>query len=309
MLIAVIGLGGMAEKAYMPILAFRPGIDLLLASRSAETVQRYQEKYRVLRGTTDLEEVVRQRPQAAFVLSPSPTHYDILRRLLEAGIDVFVEKPATLQASQTEELSRMAEAHGCIFMVGFNRRYAPLHQQGKAIWGSRPVGIALFEKFRHRPFHPSLRHQFYDDTIHQIDILRYYCGEGQVVTTVQQVGLGGVLGAISTVAFESGGFAQVVTSLQAGRWNERYSLYGDGLTMEIDAFLRLRVKSGDEEQAWEETYASAWKTTLAARGFEAQINHFFECLDARQEPQTSGWDSVKTQRLLEEMLSKAVSQL
>jgi virulence factor len=305
MLLAVIGLGGIAEKAYMPVLAYRQGIDLLLASRSAETVQSYQEKYRVARGTTDLEEVVRQRPQAAFVLSPSPTHYDILRRLLEGGIDVFVEKPATLQADQTEALCRLAEARRRIFMVGFNRRYASLHRQAKEIWGSRRVGIALFEKHRQRPFHPSLRSQLYDDTIHQIDTLRYYCGEGQAVTTMHQMGEGQVLGAIGTVAFNSGGFAQVVTCLRAGRWSEHYSLHGDGLTMEIDAFLRLRVRSGEEEQAWEETYASAWKTTLAARGFEAQIDHFFECIDSRQEPQTSGWDSVKTQRLLEEMLSKA----
>jgi virulence factor len=190
-------------------------------------------------------------------------------------------------------------------MVGFNRRYAPLHRQAKAIWGSRPVEIALFEKHRPSASYPSFTHQFYDDTIHQIDLLRYYCGEGPAIMTVHQMDQGWLIGAISTVALQSGGFAQVVTSLRAGRWTERYSLYGGKVTMEIEAFMRLRLRTPDEEQVWEETYPSAWKTTLAARGFEAQIDHFFECVEARREPETSGWDSVKTQRLVEDMIAKS----
>jgi hypothetical protein len=54
-----------------------------------------------------------------------------------------------------------------------------------------------------------------------------------------------------------------------------------------------------------ETYASSWKTTLDGRGFTGQVDHFFECVEKRQQPQTSAWDSVETQLLLEQMLTKA----
>jgi predicted dehydrogenase len=76
--------------------------------------------------------------------------------------------------------------------------------------------------------------------------------------------------------------------------------------MHIEAFSELQVRTKESEQVWKETYASTWKTTLEGRGFAGQIKHFFDCVQARKKPMTDGWDSVKTQRMLEAMIAKAV---
>jgi virulence factor len=114
-----------------------------------------------------------------------------------------------------------------------------------------------------------------------------------------------LLGAASTVALEQGGYGMVITSLQAGRWQEDYTLHGSGCSMILEAFSRLRLIDGLLETVQEETYASSWRTTLEGRGFTGQINHFLDCVKGRSLPMTSGWDSVKTQQMVERMISAA----
>jgi virulence factor len=301
---AIIGLGGIARKAYLPLLTAWEGIEVLLCSRTSATVERLQAQYHLPQGTTDLDELLSWKPQAAFVLTPSPTHRAVAGRMLEAGVDVFVEKPATMRSGETRELAELADALGRVMMVSFNRRYAPLHRQARELWGDRRVGLCVLEKHRASAAHPNLFSNCIDDTIHIIDLLRFFCGDGEVVGTVQQMRQGRLVGAVSTVALQSGGYGMVVTSLQAGRWTERYALHGDGASMYLDAFSRLRLVTDEGEQVWEENYAGTWRTTLEGRGFVSQIAHFFECVRSRKQPLTSGWEALKTQCLLEDMITR-----
>jgi virulence factor len=306
MRVAIIGLGDIAAKAYLPLLTTWEGVEILLCSYTTATVGRLQAQYRLLGGTTDLDELLSWEPQAAFVLTPSPTHRAIAGRMLEAGVDVFVEKPVTMHSAETRELAELAEARERVLMVSFNRRYAPLHRQARELWGDRAVGLCVLEKHRSSAAHPDLFSNYIDDTIHIIDLLRFFCGDGEVVGTVQHKRQGRLVGAVSMVALQGGGYGMVVTSLQAGRWTERYTLHGDGATMYLDAFSRLRLVTEEGEQVWEEDYAGSWKTTLEARGFADQVAHFFECVRSRKQPLTSGWEALKTQLLLEAMVAKAL---
>lgn len=303
MRVAIVGLGDIARKAYLPLLANWEGIELLLCSRTPATVARVQDQYRLRWGTSDLRELLSWEPQAAFVLTPSPTHRPIAGRLLGAGVDVFVEKPLAMHSAETQELVELAEARERVLMAGFNRRHAPLHRQARELWGDRTVGLCVLQKHRASAAHPDLFSNYIDDTIHIIDLLRFFCGDGKAVATVRHVRQGRLVGAVSTVALPGGGFGMVVTSLQAGGWTEQYALHGDGASVYVDAFSRLRLVTGDGERVWEEGYASTWRTTLQARGFAGEIAHFFECVRSREQPLTSGREALKTQRLLEAMLA------
>lgn len=305
MLIGLIGLGGIARRVYLPLLSGWEGIELILCSRREESVRQAQARYRIPEGTTDLNELIRRQPRAAIVLTPAETHGEIASRLLDAGIDVYLEKPATESAAQTRQLAELADRYQRILMVGFNRRFAPMHVRARELLGSTPISLGLFSKYRNSPSSPDLYHQMLDDTIHQIDTLRFFCGEARAVATHWLRREGKVSAAVFTVALERGGLAQVQTSLEGGAWEEQYDLFGGGQSVHVDAFERVSLTNRDGKSEWKEGYASTYISTLEGRGFSGEVQHFFDCVVKRQQPQTSAWDSAKTQSLLEDMLEKA----
>jgi virulence factor len=276
-----------------------------LCSRSPSGVADTQAQHRILRGTTSLEELIDWHPQTAFVLTPSTTHREIIESLLLAGIDVFAEKPLTLTLNETRYLAELADQQGRVLMVGFNRRFAPLNRQARQLWGERPIQMAVLQKSRSSAYHPNLYQNYIDDTIHIIDLLRFFCGDGIATYTSCQMGNDKLIGAASTVVYDHGGYGLVLTSLQAGRWYEHYALHGGNTSLYVDAFNRLTLVTEEEQKVWEEKYPSAWMNTLKARGFVDEIGHFFECVQARSQPQSSAWESYKTQLLLEGMVKAA----
>lgn len=62
---------------------------------------------------------------AAVVATPTVTHEALATRLMEAGIDVLVEKPIADSSSAGERLTRLAEERGRILQVGHLERFNP----------------------------------------------------------------------------------------------------------------------------------------------------------------------------------------
>jgi predicted dehydrogenase len=59
------------------------------------------------------------------IATPAETHFDLARRALLAGKDVFVEKPMALSRDEARLLVRLAEERGRILMVGHVLEYHP----------------------------------------------------------------------------------------------------------------------------------------------------------------------------------------
>jgi predicted dehydrogenase len=61
----------------------------------------------------------------AVVATPTTSHFEVARELLEAGVDVMVEKPITATADEAHRLIDLAAKHGRIVQVGHVERYNP----------------------------------------------------------------------------------------------------------------------------------------------------------------------------------------
>lgn len=297
MKISIIGLGEIARRYYLPILASDPTFDLQVFSRTPETIHQALTNWNIQVSATNLSDVINWRPDAAFVLTNSIAHYEIVKQLLTNGIDVYVEKPATLHVDQTLELANLAHNNNRICMVGFNRRYAPIHRRAKEYWNNRKIEVAEFIKLRTKSFHDKIRDHVYDDTIHLIDTMRYFCGEArfahrQIRADSQLVTCIGVF------ELESGGVAIINNSMRSGNWLENYYLSGDGLRLEIDSFSKLSLYQGDEQRSWMENYPAGSDPSVG-RGFRGEIEHFIHCVETREHPETDIFDSVETQKLVE----------
>ncbi|MBW2459758.1 MAG: Gfo/Idh/MocA family oxidoreductase [Deltaproteobacteria bacterium] len=67
--------------------------------------------------------------EAAIIATPSATHAALAREALEAGLDVLVEKPLALEASDAKELCTLAYDGKRIAMVGHVLRYHPCYER------------------------------------------------------------------------------------------------------------------------------------------------------------------------------------
>ena len=63
--------------------------------------------------------------KAVVLATPAVTHYEMARKALEAGKDVFVEKPLAVSVADGEQLVVLAEEKQRILMVGHILRYHP----------------------------------------------------------------------------------------------------------------------------------------------------------------------------------------
>src|ERR1022692_4516871 len=71
-------------------------------------------------------EVALSSPVPAVVIAtPAETHFSLTRQPLEAGKDVFVEKPLALTYDEGRQLVDLARARGRILMVGHVLEYHP----------------------------------------------------------------------------------------------------------------------------------------------------------------------------------------
>lgn len=62
---------------------------------------------------------------AVFVHTSTASHYEVVSRLLNAGVHVCVDKPLADKLSDAEALVELAARRHLTLMVGFNRRFAP----------------------------------------------------------------------------------------------------------------------------------------------------------------------------------------
>jgi len=168
--VGCIGLGDIAQKVYLPVLALQPGIDLHLQTRTPATLHRVAETLHVTqdRRHTELDGLLAQDLDAAFVHAPTAAHPEIITRLLETGVPTYVDKPLAYRLADSERLVRLAENRNVSLAVGFNRRNAP----GYVACFDHPRDLILMQKNRvGLPEEP--RKMILDDFIHVVDTLRF----------------------------------------------------------------------------------------------------------------------------------------
>jgi virulence factor len=168
--VGCIGLGDIAQKAYLPVLGVQPGIELHLQTRTPQTLHRVADGLHLPEGRrhADLDALLAQDLDAAFVHAPTAAHPEIVTRLLEAGVPTYVDKPLAYELADSERLVRLAEERNTSLAVGFNRRYAP----GYAQCAEYPRELILMQKHRvGLPEEP--RAMILDDFIHVVDTLRF----------------------------------------------------------------------------------------------------------------------------------------
>jgi predicted dehydrogenase len=125
--VSVLGTGSLG-KEHVRIyseLAAAGQIDFVgIYDAAAETSRKFAEKYGV-RAFGSVAEAA-QASDAINIVTPTTTHFDLARTLLQAGKHVLVEKPMTESTVQAAELVQLAQEGNCVLQVGHVERFNPV---------------------------------------------------------------------------------------------------------------------------------------------------------------------------------------
>jgi len=262
--IALIGLGDIAQKAYLPIVAAHQEVQPVLCTRDEETLRQLAETYRIEEKYSDIDTLIAARPDAAMIHAASEAHHGLATKLLAAGIPIFVDKPLAYELAHTEEILALAEAQNRAVYVGFNRRFAPLITSL-----GRHEDVFRVDWQKHRVAQPGEARSFVmDDFIHVLDGLRFLGGDpdGEVEVFCRKAN--GLLEAID-VRWTSGN-TLVTGSMNrvAGRAEEVVRVNAPNQTWTVRELSSGRHARGGEEA---DMGFGNWTPTLAKRGFETMI--------------------------------------
>ena len=300
MRIALIGLGDIAQKAYLPLIASDERVTPLLCTRSPQVLGKLARQYRIAECFTELGDLLASRPDAVMIHAATAVHLELAAQCLRAGIPTFVDKPLCDNAAEVEALANLAMAQDCPLFVGFNRRYLPAMAAARA----QPLTELNWQKHRHAL--PGLPRQFlFDDFIHVLDSLCCYGGAptGDLHAVLRRSSQQPELLAGVSINWQSGDRAiSGSMNRSAGLTEERIDAYGDNLSLHIENCTRGTIARDKTVQT---LAPNDWQPVLAQRGFVAMLDHWYQQIEAGRADGMLVESYLQSHRLAERLVTLA----
>lgn len=124
--VAVVGTGAISQVVHVPILAERQDVDLVaVADVDLPKARTIAERFGVAEAQTPDEVFGRDDLDAVVLCTPNNLHEEQARAALQAGRNVYVERPLALTADGVESLVAAARTSGRILMMGGPHRFRP----------------------------------------------------------------------------------------------------------------------------------------------------------------------------------------
>jgi predicted dehydrogenase len=154
MKVLMIGMGGIGQRharnlhavlgKNLELLAYRVrGLSDVVTERLQMDSSRNIEHEYNLRVFTDLDRALAEAPDLAFVCNPSSLHVPVALACVNAGCDVFIEKPLSNSLEGVEALLEAVQSHKRVAMVGFQLRFHPCLQKLSSTLKKAQVGRPL----------------------------------------------------------------------------------------------------------------------------------------------------------------------
>ena len=170
MKIVQIGAGGWG-KNHTRVLS-ELGVLVAVCDADSQKSKEYGEKYSVNYYESLDELLTSEEFDGAFVVTPTSTHSEIAKKLLEAKKHVFVEKPMTYKSEDGERLAKLAEKNKVILTCGYIERFNPAVDVVKKIVKEKKFGELVMLEFHREnrmPLHIKDVGIIYDTSVHDID--------------------------------------------------------------------------------------------------------------------------------------------
>ncbi|WP_430598163.1 Gfo/Idh/MocA family protein [Enterococcus sp. AZ177] len=298
MKIGIIGLGNIAQKAYLPVYSqLRDQATFILSTRNEQTRKEISEKYGFNEMVASTEELIQTGIAACFVHAATKVHGQLVKQLLEAGLHVFVDKPLSENLAEVKEIQALAAEKKLILMVGFNRRFAPFVDELKAVDNKN---MLLIQKNRIAS-ESTANFVIYDLFLHVADTLVYLLDDDirQVQTKIiEEDGL--LKRAILHVETETT-TAIASMNLYAGANTETYQVTSPEGTLVLENLTDL---TSQNPLVTQQKKFGDWTTTVEKRGFQQMVEEFIKAVQTNDDTYLKQEKVFTSHELCAQMLRK-----
>ena len=169
--LAIVGVGGWGKNHARVLHDF--GTLVAICETDLQRGKELADKY----GTTlysSIDDMLNseRKLDACLVCTPTKTHCDIAKKIMEKGINVFVEKPLAFSSKECEEMTDVAERKNVILTSGYIERFNPAVQEVKRLIDCNKYGDLIMMEFHREnrmPLHVKDVGIIYDTAVHDID--------------------------------------------------------------------------------------------------------------------------------------------
>lgn len=269
--IGVIGLGGIAQNAYLPVMmSMSEEIDWHFYTRNQDKLAQVGKQYRVEKLYSSIESLIESGITMAFVHTATETHSKIIKQLLENNIHVYVDKPISEDLNEVKELMQLATEKKLQLVTGFNRRFAPMIQKLKAV----PEKNMLFIQKNKTNSQTKVQRGIYDMFIHVLDTAVYLLDEPILKTSYHLKTEGDYLkNCIMEIITENSICMASMNYMSGANTETAEVMSAVGGTHRV---VNLTEHEGNHNGEKVVVEFGDWETTLEKRGFAPIIREFIK---------------------------------
>jgi predicted dehydrogenase len=154
--VAVIGLGGVADRIHLPALQAIPEVEIVGACEpDAARLESMGRRFALGHLFADAEALLAAtKPDIAIIGSPPDSHYRLTCLALDHGAHVFCEKPFVRTPTEADEIIAVADRRGRLVAVNNQYRYMPIYRQAQQRVASGEFGAPYLIQGWQQMFHP-----------------------------------------------------------------------------------------------------------------------------------------------------------
>ena len=276
-----------------------------------DTARRIAEKYGIKAFTSTADAAAGS--DALSIVTPTTTHFELAKTLLRQGKHLLVEKPMTENAAQAAELIRLAGLHHCVLQVGHVERFNPVFKYLESV----ATDPRFIETHRLSPY-PARSTDIgvvLDLMIHDLDVVLAFVKSP--LASVDAVGIP-VLSKSEDIAnarlrFANGCVANLTASRVSPERMRKIRVFSGGAATSYisldyraqEGFIYRVARSDEEESSLLKKLLHTKDSTIVSEfggkrivrepvpiakeePLKLELQHFVECVRARQTPMVSG---------------------
>lgn len=301
--------------------------DVTIYDKSEDQIKFIKRKFPFLKKCNSLTELLNKELDCVFLITPSSTHYEISKKVLLKGHNLFLEKPGTLKHRNIKSLTNIAIKKKSILMVGYIYNYNVYINYIKKLLDAKYLGNVKYLYFERSNLGP-IRYDtscIWDLASHDISSSYYLLNKIPKIESVN--GSNFLKKKFFDISYIKMNFSGIKVEIKSSWLNpekiRKLIIIGDKRMLQFDEM------SKDKKILIYNKYASYPKISKFKKDFfsphaniylgstiepkinflsplKCEIEHFFNCVSKKIKPKTDGLYAQKILKILEK-INKTVS--